>query len=295
MKPGFTTTLQQSLRLLKAYAKEVVIITFLNVVLAYVASSLITFLFANIDKIIASFLSFIFIIPLFFTLDTSIITIFMVNKDSGNNLKLPKLAEYIVNRLVPVMLTMLLYELIVVLGFLLFVIPSVIFFLTYSQAVNFALIDGDGPFNALKRSARVTKNNLMQLFGLLTLFGILYLIISLPSYFVPIPTFVHTLITAFIANIAMIVNYVIWKTLKQSPDSRVQDTHIKDSTSKKIALSVLAVLVSFLVSAIISVFLNRVNVSTDYVMQRDPRPIIFLLTAVFSGAMIFYVWKIKNR
>ena len=73
----------------------------------------------------------------------------------------------------------LLYTVITVIGFLLLVVPGVIFSLMYAVVVPVAVAEGRGPFESLRRSAKLTDGYKGQIFLTQFLWGVIIIVINL--------------------------------------------------------------------------------------------------------------------
>ncbi|MCX6732888.1 MAG: hypothetical protein NTV98_05100, partial [Candidatus Roizmanbacteria bacterium] len=145
--------------------------------------------------------------------------IIIVSRDITPPVPFIRQLRYVLGRLVPLYLTALFYSVIVGVGTFFFIIPGIIFAIKYSQAVFFAVVDGDNQSNAFKHSAEITKGNYLRLIRQAFVVGILYLVFLLPVLFLPIPSFIKVFYYFCIFFIGELVNYSTWKILKQGYSS----------------------------------------------------------------------------
>ena len=83
-------------------------------------------------------------------------------------------------RLLPkVFVVTLLYTIITAVGYLLLIVPGVIFSLMYAVAVPVAVVENLGPFESLKRSARLTEGHRGLIFLTYFLWGLLIIVLNM--------------------------------------------------------------------------------------------------------------------
>lgn len=220
MKPKFTTTLYTVVKLIYKYFKEIILVSTLNAILFYLIYLSLP-LFNNLNILVNQILTVIILYLLIsgiYYLCNSLIFIIIENRESSLSLSIPSILQYIFSRLLPVLITWILYEALTLLGLLFFIIPGLVFAVSFSQSNYFTLIDGENPIVALKSSWRVMKGNRLQFMSLSLIYGIIiYIIFQSPNLFLKLPYFAEIIFSTFMINIVMIINYVIWKTLKQTP------------------------------------------------------------------------------
>ncbi len=81
-------------------------------------------------------------------------------------------------RFLPLLVYSLLYGLIIGIGFLLLVIPGLIFLAVFAVGAPALVVEGLGPISALKRSAELTKGFRWQVFGFILVLYVIFIIIS---------------------------------------------------------------------------------------------------------------------
>jgi hypothetical protein len=212
MKPSFSPTLKESFRLIKRNAVEITGIALFFTLCPLIISHIPT------PKIIIIILIIFFGFVIF--LLQSLLIIIVVGRETGYSVPFLKNIQYMLTRLIPVFLTFCLSQIIISIGSLLLVIPGIIFMIGYSQAFNFALIGGDSPISALKKSWQITKGKRFLLFGLYFLFVIIidapFLLINILLIFIKFPYYLLYFLGSIMSSIFFIINYVLWKTLNQN-------------------------------------------------------------------------------
>jgi hypothetical protein len=83
----------------------------------------------------------------------------------GRPVDMPESISRGLRRLVPVLLTSLCVGIGVFLGLIVFTIPGIIFLLMTYCALPVCVVEGEGPFSSITRSAQLTKNHRWGLFG----------------------------------------------------------------------------------------------------------------------------------
>jgi hypothetical protein len=164
--------------------------------------------------------------------------ILIINKDATPPVPLTRQLRYVLGRLIPLYLTTIFYSVVVGVGMVFFIIPGVFFAIKYSQAVMFAVINGDNQSNAFKHSAAITNGNYLRIIRQALVIGILYIVLLVPVMLLPIPPFIKMFYYFFILFVGEIVNYVTWKILKQNFDMG----HVQQPTTslwRKIYITVL--------------------------------------------------------
>lgn len=278
MRLNFKLTFDASLWLIKKNIKTLLLVSLLNCVGYYLYTYVVLpsiptfnpsmkaaevmslsfkmFIFTIVVNIISSLLSF---------LEYAFILVSTVSNSMTPPTPIAKQFQYILKRIIPLILTSVLSGLLVFLGTLFFIIPGLLFITKYSQALHFCLIDGENPINSLKYSARITKGNYMRLTWIYFLFSIIHLVLLIPL-FLPIPSFLKIAWYSFILTLGILVNYVIWKILKQNFYSGLGYPTM--SKGKKFAIAALGIVVLvMIVIAIRSIvasnrrFNNTLNIS----------------------------------
>lgn len=228
MRLNFKLTFDATVWLVKKNLKILVLLSLLNGVGYYLYSHLLLpslptitpsmkaaevlslsfkmFLFTIGTNIISSFLSF---------LEYAFIVISVVSVGMTPPTPLMQQLRYIGKRIFPLLLTAFLSSLIVFLGTLFFIIPGLIFVTKYSQAFFFCLVDGENPINSLKYSSRITKGNYLRLAWMYFLFSLVQIPFLIPML-LPIPAFLKVVWYSFVFTLNILVNYVVWKILKQN-------------------------------------------------------------------------------
>jgi uncharacterized membrane protein len=115
--------------------------------------------------------------------------------------------------LIPVFLTEILYLIIVGLGFVLLIIPGIILFVMFSQAVFFALLEAKSPQDALKASRKLTNGNRWNLFIFYLIVGVITVLLNIVvgNIFPPI---VVQLADKLVDSFMLVVTFALWRTLK---------------------------------------------------------------------------------
>lgn len=222
MDLSFKSIFSQSTSILKSNKKEVIVLTVINTYFLYLITNLSRIIEQVKDAPSAIFAFFVAITPILSALLFLLLPIIILNKESGHNISYPKMIQYTATRFIPLAITNIMYGAIVLVGYLLFIIPGLIWFYTYGQAHLFSLIDGLNPIQSLKMSKMVTKKCKRKLFNVLALIGIVYgvplALINLVLTIFKIPEFMVLSmgIEVFGSYLFSITNYVIWKTLRQN-------------------------------------------------------------------------------
>ncbi len=84
---------------------------------------------------------------------------------------------FAMTRFLPVLLVSIVLGLVVGLGFILCIIPGIIFFCMYGVSVQAVVLEGVGPFAGMDRSAKLTKKFWGRIFGIIFLNGVLQLVV----------------------------------------------------------------------------------------------------------------------
>lgn len=222
MDLSFKSVFSQSNAALKLHIKEIVVLTVINTGLVFLFSKLSYFIeqIKNIPTALLAF--FVAFSPIFIAILFLLLPIIILNKESGQNTSYQKMIHYVITRLIPLMGTNILYGLIVFGGYLLFIVPGLVWYYSYGQASFFALIDGTGPIQSLKLSRIATKKSKRKIFNLIALIGIVYGIplalvtIILTVFKIPEFLFLNMFIETFATYLFSVSSYVIWKTLRQN-------------------------------------------------------------------------------
>jgi uncharacterized membrane protein len=106
--------------------------------------------------------------------------------------------------------TTLVLGLIVFLGFILFVIPAIIFGTWYSFTLLLALDKNMGIGEALKKSKEMVKGRFWEILGRNVIFGLFTIVVSVVVSIVP---FVGTFAVSFLAPLFMLPFYLLYKDL----------------------------------------------------------------------------------
>jgi len=223
MKPQFfpsqlVPALKETFKLIKEHIVEIILIISFSALVLYCLNAIPIqhSLLAISDMRILTALAGVFI----YIVGSSLLIILILKSEAGLSASFFQTAHYVLIRLFPVFFALLFLYIITTVGFLLFIIPGVIFSIAYSQTFNFALIEGDGPIAALKKSWQITKGSRRQLFNIYALFGFttgipLFLIALCISIIFKSPVYSQYLMTATTSIIFIVFNYVLWKMLKQ--------------------------------------------------------------------------------
>jgi len=89
----------------------------------------------------------------------------------------------------PVLLVMILYALVVIGGFLLFIIPGIFFAIRFQFAVPAVVLEKERGTEAMRRSWRLTDRNFWRVFGILLVAGLL---VAIAAAVITIPTVLST-------------------------------------------------------------------------------------------------------
>lgn len=185
--------------------------------------------------------------------------ILIVSHDVSPSTPISKQLHYIFGRFVPLYLTSAFYGVIVSVGSLFLIIPGVIFAIKYGQAVMFALVDGDNQSDAFQHSADATKGNYLRIIGATIFMSIVYFVSLLPIMMLPIPQFIKMFFYFFILFLGEIVNYVIWKILRQNLYIGKNSQHNTAPLIKKIYLVTLILFVTIMVGIAIKTLISSNN------------------------------------
>lgn len=222
MDLSFKSILSQSNATLKSHIKEILVLTVINTGFVFLFSKLSYFIeqIKNVPTALWAF--FVALSPIFITILFLLLPIIILNKESGQNASYQKMIHYIITRFVPLMGTNILYGLIVLGGYLLFIVPGLVWYYSYGQASFFSLIDGTGPIQSLKLSRIATKKSKRKLFNLIALIGLIYgiplALIGLLLTLFKMQEFLilNMCIETFATYLFSITSYIIWKTLRQN-------------------------------------------------------------------------------
>ncbi|PIY69271.1 hypothetical protein COY90_01545 [Candidatus Roizmanbacteria bacterium CG_4_10_14_0_8_um_filter_39_9] len=143
-----------------------------------------------------------------------LLIISVVNSEHNTSASFSTMVSYILRSAGRIVGTTILVGLVVVGGYLLLIVPGIIFSLMYSQAYYLSLIDGLGPMESLKQSKILTKFNKKKIFNIYFLVGVLSLVIYMPLAFLKIPSYITNLFEYAWGGYMMILNYTIFKKLK---------------------------------------------------------------------------------
>lgn len=232
MNLNFKSIFSQSLIIIKANIREILILSFIATFFVFQITKMVQLIeqIKDIPTILIAFLAAIS--PLLFLIFYLLLLFIIINKESGLDASYLKMIQYIITRLIAVTVTGLLNWLIVLFGYLLLIIPGFIWFFMYSQAYFFSLIDGMGPLQALRTSKIATNTSKRKLFNLYFLFGFIYgvpvFLLSILSKLLNLPDIVLTYIQVFGSYLLLTNNYVIWKVLKQNMKSQ-NPTYMENS------------------------------------------------------------------
>lgn len=224
MNLSFKSIYSQSVLIIKNNIREIIILSFLSTFFVFQTSRMSQLIekISNVPTVLLALLAVIS--PLLFLILHLLILFIVINKELGLDSSYLKMIQYIFTRLIAISVTGILMWLIVFFGYLLLIIPGIIWFFTYYQAHFFSLIDGMGPIQALKMSKIATYKNKRKLFNLYYLFGFIIglplFILSILSKLLHLPDIVLMFMQVFFSYLLLINNYVIWKTLKQNMNSQ---------------------------------------------------------------------------
>ncbi|MFA6919072.1 MAG: hypothetical protein WC244_03100 [Patescibacteria group bacterium] len=160
----------------------------------------------------------------------------------------------------------ILFGIIVMVGFLLFIVPGIIISIMFSLSALVLVLEGAGPIGALKRSKELVKGfwwTILARFMVIGIFAVLLSIVAslvnsmgtsllefgvknpavmVLAVVVAIVTFVFSIAVNFIVgSISMIYGYLIYKQLQECKNS---DASVRDgmSTGKKVGLGMIVAL-----------------------------------------------------
>lgn len=172
----------------------------------------VTLPFAQTYFIISAIVSIVCVITIAFIQPFLVISV--VNNEHNTSASFSTIISYILRSAGRIVGTTILVGLVVGGGYVLLIVPGIIFSLMYSQAYYLTLIDGLGPVAALKQSKVLTKYNKKKIFNIYFLVGVLSLVVYMPLALLKIPSYITNLFEYAWGAYVMILNYTIFKKLK---------------------------------------------------------------------------------
>jgi hypothetical protein len=107
--------------------------------------------------------------------------------------------RYGVSRALPILALSILWIFGFVLGFVLLIVPGLIFLAVYAFAFTVAIAERLGPIESFRRSAQLSKGRRWRVFGMFALIGVVAGVIqTLPEFVLEFDSFVFTLLSAAI-------------------------------------------------------------------------------------------------
>jgi len=97
----------------------------------------------------------------------------------GANPTLKSSLNYIVNRLGDIILTAILLAIILTIGFILLIIPGIIFGIMFILAMHVTVLEGKGPIDSLHRSKQLVKGRWITTFAIILIIFIIVFIVSM--------------------------------------------------------------------------------------------------------------------
>jgi len=280
MKLNLRLIFDTTIWLVKKNIKSILLVSLVSCVVYY----LYTYSTAALSKPLGSNMASLSFNLVIYTLITILYSLFslaicyfliilIVSHDVSPATPISKQLRYIFGRFIPLYLTSAFYGVIVSVGTLFLIIPGVIFAIKYGQAIMFALVDGDNQSNAFKHSADATSGNYLRIIGITVFMSIMYAVCLLPIMLLPIPQFIKMFVYFFILFIGEIVNYVIWKILRQNLYNGQNSQHASMPLLRKIYLIVLIIFVIFMLGFAIRT-LSTSNRKLDSLIKYASLPVI---------------------
>lgn len=250
MQLSLGSIIRESFRLVKKYFALFLLTAVFYTVFVYIYLGLAVY----IPPILRFLLSGI-VQNVIFYISNSLLILIILSFETKSVLSIPKIIQYLITRLIPLIVVWYLIQFITIIGLILFIIPGIIFSIAFSQAIYFVLIDGLGPIAALKSSWNLTKGKRRFLFDLIWQYTFILGIIYLPFYLLTlipqIPKFIQMYIGAIGLSVFMIAGYVVWKNLKLHQNEVFQ---IKTS----ILVKIIAIIFTLIFAAVFGYIIIRI-------------------------------------
>lgn len=168
------------------------------------SSQSVTYFMASLGIVIVGVFVSYFINPL--------LIIAIVNREYTAPAPFSTLVTYIFKSYPYLIGTVILTSMVNIGGYLLLIIPGIIFSCMFSQAYYLTLIDGLSPIQALKQSKLLTRFNKMRIYNTYFLISIMS-IVFIPLSIFKVPDYITQIFVYILSGYMVVLGYTIFKKL----------------------------------------------------------------------------------
>ena len=201
---------EEAINLYKKYYREVIFIGILTSLYNIVDQEV--FVKHIYKDSLALWSAFLMLSLVITTIFYSAATWYIHNHLSGSHISLADSFSQSLQRVVPVSVYIILFDVMFFAGFVAFIIPGIFVDIIFSQAYYFVLLKGVGVREAFSESRKVTKGNRLRIATIVG-FSFLPYILLLILFGQSLPVLGQQLLLIIPASFEIVLRYVLWRSL----------------------------------------------------------------------------------